>query len=264
MNRRGYDLTRRNRNIGTAKAGHGRDNRLVIPGHWADLRMFYEKLDDPVIVSVAAGNVALRILVEPPLSGFAHACTIDDILHLLGYVPARHFKDIRVVVLRQPKRKQRILRPAWGRLVYFSDLEGYSGPAIYLEAQDLRKTWSWSKSLGPDQARELERLREDGHRITTDRRRHAIASTLDSVRSTQLFRTLPHEIGHYVDFLEKSSRAVTRPAGTGARSGTTRGRRRRRKPLPTATRTSCAPATSAPASGPSIESGTCRSSGVEG
>ena len=33
MNRRGYDPTRRNRNIGTAKAGHGQDNRLVIPGH---------------------------------------------------------------------------------------------------------------------------------------------------------------------------------------------------------------------------------------
>ncbi len=203
MNRRGYDPTRRNRSIGTAKAGYGQDNRLVIPGHWADRREFYEKLDHPITVRVSAGGVALRILVEPPLPGFAHACTIDDVVQVLGRVPMRHFKDIRVIVLRQPKRKQRILRPVWGRLVYFSDLDGYSGPAVYLEAQDLGKTLKWSKSLGPDEARELERLREDGHAITTDRRHHSIGSTLDSVRSTQLFRTLPHEIGHYVDFLEK-------------------------------------------------------------
>ncbi len=203
MNRRGYDPTRRNRNIGTAKAGHGQDNRLVIPGHWADLRSFYEKFDDPVVVRVAAGGKAMWVLVEPPLPGFVHACTIDDILYVLSGVPARHFKDIWVIVLRQPKRKQRILRSVWGRMTYFSDLKGYSGPAIYLEAQDLRKPLRWSKSLGPDEARELERLREDGHEITTGRRHHAIASTLDAVRSTQLFRTLPHEIGHYVDFLEK-------------------------------------------------------------
>ncbi|MDJ0797430.1 MAG: hypothetical protein QNJ51_11470 [Calothrix sp. MO_167.B12] len=47
--------------------------------------------------------------------------------------------------------------------------------------------------------KELERLREDGHRTATDKRHYLISSTLDSIRNTQLYRTLHHEIGHYVD-----------------------------------------------------------------
>ncbi|MEL6460284.1 MAG: hypothetical protein AAFQ91_18850, partial [Cyanobacteria bacterium J06621_15] len=61
----------------------------------------------------------------------------------------------------------------------------------------------WSKSLTPEGAKELERLREDGHVVVTDKRQHIINSTLDTIRNTQLYRTLPHEIGHYVDYLTK-------------------------------------------------------------
>jgi len=48
MNKSGYDARRRNRNIGTDKSGHGQNNRFKIAHAWADDRMFYEKLENPV------------------------------------------------------------------------------------------------------------------------------------------------------------------------------------------------------------------------
>jgi hypothetical protein len=121
---------------------------------------------------------------------------------LLHFIPVAHFQAIKAIVLRQPKRKERILSPVWGRLVYWSEIGDHSGPAIYLEAQNVTRPAKWNKSLTPDLARELERLREDGHLITSDRRHHVISGGLDSIRNTQLYRTLPHEVGHYVDYLQ--------------------------------------------------------------
>ena len=62
----------------------------------------------------------------------------------------------------------------------------------------------WRKSLSPDDAKELERLRSDGHQIVHQRRHYEIHSDLEAVRSTQLYRTLPHEVGHYVDYLNST------------------------------------------------------------
>ncbi len=59
----------------------------------------------------------------------------------------------------------------------------------------------WSKSLIPDDFQELERLEEDGHQIISEARRYVIRMTAESIRATQLYRTLPHEVGHYVDYL---------------------------------------------------------------
>jgi hypothetical protein len=202
MPRLGFNPTRRNRNIGTPKAGHGQKNRLVIPDAWADGRCFYENLDDPVEIPRVVRSVELRVLVEPSLPGFAHACTVDDVARLLELIPIAHFQAIKIIVFRQPKRKQRILSPVWGRLVYWSEIGDLSGPAVYLEAQDVNSVSKWKKSLNPDLARELERLRDDGHLISSDKRHFIISATLDSVRNTQLYRTLPHEIGHYVDYLQ--------------------------------------------------------------
>src|SRR5215831_11316232 len=65
--------------------------------------------------------------------------------------------------------------------------------------QGLGQDISWSKSLTPDGRQELERLRGDGHEIVTTRRGHRINVSLESIRATQLYRTLLHEIGHIVD-----------------------------------------------------------------
>lgn len=201
MNRPGYNPTRRNRNIGTEKSGLGKDNRLVIPWAWADDRIYYNRLVKPIQVEIKVQSFTTHVIVEPTLDGFTHACTVDDITRLLQMLPARHVKDIKAFVLRQPKRKERILASVWGRLVYWTDICGHSGPAVYLEAQDNNKVQKWGKSLTPGYASELDRLRQDGHRIETSKRHHLIHSTTESIRNTQLYRTLPHEIGHYVDYL---------------------------------------------------------------
>ena len=199
----GYNPTRRNRNIGTKSAGYGQDNKLVIPWAWADNRIFYERLVDPVVVEIQVGSISKHVIIEPTIKGFIHACTVDDIQRLLELIPAEHINDITAFVLRQPKRKEQILSSVWGRLIYSSDLCGFSGPTVYLEAQNFEQPLKWSKSLTPEGAKELERLREDGHVVVTDKRQHIINCTLDTIRNTQLYRTLPHEIGHYVDYLTK-------------------------------------------------------------
>ncbi|KST68257.1 hypothetical protein [Mastigocoleus testarum] len=45
-------------------------------------------------------------------------------------------------------------------------------------------------------------LEKDGHKIEKFKRSYDIITTPESLRNTQLFRTLPHEIGHAVDYLE--------------------------------------------------------------
>lgn len=72
MNNPGYNPIRRNRNIGSPKAGRGQNNRLVIPASWTDNRLFYEKLVKPVKVCITISSTTLNIFVEPTLSGFAH------------------------------------------------------------------------------------------------------------------------------------------------------------------------------------------------
>jgi hypothetical protein len=87
-------------------------------------------------------------------------------------------------------------------LAYFVRVGCSSGPAIILEAVDLSLPQQWAKSLSPENVAELERLRADGHRIITTKRRHIIHSDLAAARTTQLYRTLPHEIGHWLDYLD--------------------------------------------------------------
>jgi hypothetical protein len=204
MKRSGWDPTRRNRNLGTSKAGHGLANSLVIPASWRNWRAYWSSLRDPIRVEIEG----LTILVEPCKPGFVHAVTVDDVVRMMALLPADDVAAIRTVALRQPTRKQRIIEPVWGRLAYSADFAADEGPAILLEAtpQDLR--FRRSRSLSPDEAEEVERLRADGH-VVSGERLWEIQTSLASVRSTQLFRTLPHEVGHYVHY----HRAVLQPAG---------------------------------------------------
>ena len=203
MRKPGWDARRRNRNIGTAKSGYGQNNKLRIPEHWIGGKwiLFYEQLKNPVALTRMIGDHDITILVEPVYSGFLHACTPDDIAQVLRLLPPQHTEGIDLVVLRQPKRKERILNPVWGRLQYYSEIQQYCGVAIHIEAQPMNGIAYWKKSLLPDDAQELERLAEDGHRVIAERRRYSIHTTLESIRATQLYRTLPHEVGHYVDYL---------------------------------------------------------------
>ena len=196
MKRSGWNPTRRNRNLGTAKSGHGLSNRMVIPESWNDPRVYWERLRDPVTVR----ENGFTFLVEPCAEGFVHAVTVADALRVLALVPHEDISRIRVIAMRQPTRKQRLLSCVWGRLAYFADFGGTTGPAIILEAHPVNDAFDLPRSQTPDSSAEVERLRADGHTIADERRSWRVQTTLNSVRNTQLFRTLPHEVGHYVQF----------------------------------------------------------------
>ena len=46
----------------------------------------------------------------------------------------------------------------------------------------------------------LEILRQDGHIIIENKREYKIENSADSVRATQLYTTLFHEIGHWIQY----------------------------------------------------------------
>ena len=198
---------RRNRNIGTAKQGHGQNNRLVIPYDRENDRMFWERLTNFKATFREIGSHRLTFLVEKTRTESFHACTVDDITYLLDHVSYSDVRKINLIILRQPKRKEEILSRAWGRLVFYAEVGDYRGSAIILEAVEPAKSMLWRKSLDTEDQKELERLREDGHQITMTKRGHEIITSLESARATQLYRTVLHEIGHYVDSSQMSSAA---------------------------------------------------------
>ena len=102
-------------------------------------------------------------------------------------------------LFRHPTRKQRILEPVWGRFLYYACPGRYQGSAICFESRSIGPL-RWSKSVDPERSRELERLRRDGHRVVQTKRSLEIHCTAESIRTTVLFRTALHEVGHYVDW----------------------------------------------------------------
>jgi hypothetical protein len=196
----GHNPTRRNRNIGTSKRDHGQDNRLVISICDPEAVYHYESLTSYTSISRLLHGRSITFLVERTRTDCYHACTVDDIAHVLQYIPPTDLEGIELIVLRQPKRKEEILNPLWGRIAFYVEIGKHRGRAIFIEAVVLTKPMRWSKSLIPDYETELDRLRKDGHEITTTHRHHIVSSNLESVRATQLYRTLLHELGHHIDY----------------------------------------------------------------
>lgn len=196
------DPRRRNRNIGTARSGHGSNNRLAIPDRWSDLSVYWERLNNFVLVEKSVRSHTVTFLVEPIRTGYLHHCTIQDVTHVLELLPGEHVCNIKLLVFRQPTKKQAVLASVWGRLAYWSEIGGHEGPGIYLESQPIDHILEWPKSLAPDRKAELKRLEDAGFKINRHSRGYQIQTTLLGIRATQLYRTIPHEIGHYVDYLE--------------------------------------------------------------
>lgn len=205
-----YNPTRRNRNIGTKKQGHGQDNELKISQPAITLKSFYERLDNYETEKRIINGHEFLFITEQTRETSEHACTVDDIEKIISSIPTKDYGELKLVILRQPKRKEETLSPVWGRLIYSYEFEGDYLPAIIIEAIDYSKSFKWSKKLSPDAQHELDRLRNDGHEIVDDKRYFKAEYKLENVRQTQLYRTLPHEFGHYVHYLE----FVERP-GTG-------------------------------------------------
>lgn len=201
--------TRRNRNIGTAKQGYGQDNKLVIPSPAVEMRTFYERLGEYKTVEKIINGHTFRFVVEKTRKNSFHACTIEDIEQILVNIPKEDYGDLELIILRQPTRKEEKLEPVWGRLIYSYEFEDDYFPAVIIEAIDLKRKFKRTKKLSIDAQKELERLKEDGHKIKMGKRFYEADFELEHIRSTQLYRTLPHEFGHYVHYLEVVERPKT-------------------------------------------------------
>lgn len=199
--RDGRNPTRRNRNIGTAKSGHGQNNELVIPTRihpeWIP---YHEHLKNYICVKREINGQKFIFFVEKVRKGYIHACTIDDIEHVLSFVPKDDLEGIELIILRQPKQKEEIISLVWGRLVFYAEIGNHSGRAIVIESVQRKKSMRWTKSLSVDAMEELKRLISDGHKVETTKKYYVLHSSLEAVRATQLYRTLLHEIGHHVDY----------------------------------------------------------------
>ena len=208
--------TRRNRNIGTARRGHGQNNELVIPAlsgvlHWSE-RIGDHRVEDRVIA-----NRDVRFVIEANALGCIHPCAVDDVARVLCALPQSDWAGLQTIVFGQPTRKQLTMSPVWGRLLYYAELSNAKGnriakgPAIILDAVQVNKPVVWTTSLGPDGGKELDRLKADGHDVQRSGRKFSITVSASSARNTQLYRTLLHEVGHWFDWLSK----VEEPAAQG-------------------------------------------------
>jgi hypothetical protein len=196
------DNRRRNRNIGTAKQGHGQNNRMVIPWPFypEDLRWYPERLTDYKKSTRVIHGHEFTFVVEKTRADSFHACSVEDVAFLLEHIPAADYGDLRWIIFRQPKRKEDMLCPVWGRLIYSYEFEHSYAPAVLLEARDLSGKVRRSRRLTVDDQKDFERLQRDGLAFTADKRGYQAPLTREAVRATQLYRTLPHEFGHYVHY----------------------------------------------------------------
>lgn len=203
------DSTRRNRNIGTAKQGHGPSNRARIPRRWQDSIYSWGRGTSGTIVTRTVWGWPLPFLVEHTRDDCVHACTVDDIAAMLDLLPWQHVKSqkgitgIRGIVLRQPTRKEQTHNPVWARLGYGVQVDSVVGPVVFIEAQPLPLTLRRGTSLSPDDQRELDRLVAAADDVERTRRGHVLHFGLEGVRRVQLYHSLPHEIGHWADMYEK-------------------------------------------------------------
>ena len=196
---------RRNRNIGTAKQGHGRDNEMTIPFPFAPkILLFYERLGTCKRQTRAINGQEITFIEEQPRPTNVHACSVEEIARVLSCIPAADLKGIDFVVLRQPKRKEELLSSVWGRYHPCGESDNRRGGVIILEAMDLSRVLRWRKPQEGIWMDKLEKLRAEGHQITETPKSYEIRSTLAAVRQTQLFGTVPHEVGHHVQAMKDS------------------------------------------------------------
>lgn len=197
-----FNPTRRNRNIGTAKQGLGKNNELVVPFPLYEMKSLFERLGRYTTVKRTVNGHAFRFVIESTREKSFHTCTIEDLERMLQFIPKEDYGELELIVLRQPTRNEEILKSVWGRLIYLYEFEGELQPAIILESVDTERKLKRSKKLSVDDRDEFERLLQDGHEFIDKKKYFETLMTLDFSRNTQLYRTFPHEFGHYVHYLE--------------------------------------------------------------
>lgn len=204
-----HNPTRRNRNIGTSKSGHGQNNRMTLPQLAHGSHAFWERIETSREGTRVVSGRVLKFFVRPTRADCTHACTIDDIAHLISFVPLSEREGMKAIVLRQPRRKEEVLALVWGRLSYSAELVNgrgyaiYAGPAIMVAAVNPSEPLKFGRSLSGHGATELERLRSDGGELRRGDKNHTLDLSLQSCRPSPWCRDILHDLGHWVDFLEK-------------------------------------------------------------
>jgi hypothetical protein len=181
---------------------------LTIPESSGSLKEYYERLINYRKIKKVINGHLFIFIVEKTRNNSMHSCSISDIETIIEQIPVSDYADLKFIVLRQPKRKEELLSPTWGRLIYSYEFENEFYPAIILDAIDYSTMFKWSKKLSVESQKELERLINDGHEIINNGKNYIAEYKVENVRNTQLYRTFIHEIGHYVHYLE----VVERPS----------------------------------------------------
>lgn len=202
------DFTRRNRNIGTSKQGHGQNNKFKISEPAFINKNFYERLENYVKIEKTINDHNFLFVIEKTRISGNHACTVNDTINILKHIPTQDLGNLQLIIFRQPKRKEQQIYPSWGRLVYSFEFEHDYYPAIIIEAVDYQKKLIILKKFTVEEQKEFERLKNDGHNFIEDKRYFISDYNLNNVRNTQLYRTLLHEIGHYVHYLNYVERSA--------------------------------------------------------
>lgn len=109
---------RRNRNIGTVKQGFGQDNKLTIPKPYGVLKSFYERLTDYQKIKLVINGHEFIFVVEQTRTDSQHSCSVADLETIIEQIPKEDYGELKLIVLRQPKRKEEVISPTWGRLIY--------------------------------------------------------------------------------------------------------------------------------------------------
>ena len=145
------------------------------------------------------------VATERLLDGHQHLCSAEAIVGVLNELPREDIDGLGLVVLRQETRKEQILRLAWGSMSWCDRFHGYVGPVLSVDAVDLTDPWfRWSgPSLAPGIAREIERGRKLGLHVEQDDGGYWLEMNAKLLRRWQLALTVPHEVGHWVDFKQQ-------------------------------------------------------------
>lgn len=195
---------RRNRKIGTAASGFSKSNNMRIPESWLDkdgkARFYYERAELDFVRKVSLNNKTLRVLYEIPRAGFTYGCSPSDVIHLLSKITVRGWEFPELILFRQPTRKQTKHYPVWGRFLYYAEIGGFCGPAVILEAQKVGSRIRWPNKCSLESRAELERLKNDGHCFESCKREQVANLEENAVRNTILYRTILHELGHWVQY----------------------------------------------------------------
>lgn len=195
--RPGWSPIRRNKNIGTKKSRKIKSNYFWIPDN---LEMLIIKNGYSQTIREING-VEIIFITEKLKDEYLHCCTTKEIAKVLSFIPKDDLDGLRFIVQKQPTKKEEILSPCWGKFVYDFNFKKEFGAAIFIYAINPERKIVWDYTLKPDNIRELRSLEKEGHFITRIKDKIIIKSKASSVRKTQLYRTLFHEIGHLVNWM---------------------------------------------------------------